>query len=283
MSERPITRRAALGAAALGAGFVPASCAAEPSSRIEAAGPRTPSVLDSPVVDPGRVHRPVELPPPTPPAPKLDRVPAPSKPIAGLPGDRKLLAWTVDDGTNSAVVAAYAAFAAETGTRLTLFATGAYPAWRENAAALAPLVKSGQVQIGNHTWTHPDLRKLSDQGIRDELQRTHDLIGELWNVDARPFFRPPFGFYDSRVLSVAAGAGYTAPTMWYGSLADSGYNPEDQIVALARQWFLPERVVIGHLNFVPVTRVLPQLAQIIADRGLTTVTLNDVFSSGFHP
>lgn len=275
MGENPITRRAALGAAAVSAGLLLAACAPEPKAPSASPTPEpTPP-------EPLNMHR--RLDPPAHPAPQLDRVPAPADVITGLPGDRNLLAWTVDDGTDSAVVAAYAAFAAATGTRLTLFATGVYPAWRENADALRPLVQSGQVQIGNHTWTHPDLRSLSDQGIRDELQRTHDLIGELWNVDARPFFRPPYGYYNSRVLGVAAGMGYITPTMWYGSLADSGYNPEDKIIALANQWFLPEHIVIGHLNFQPVTHVFPQLSQIIADRGLTTVTLNDVFSSPQHP
>ena len=42
-------------------------------------------------------------------------------------------------------------------------------------------------------------------------------------------------------------------------------------------------IVIGHLNHAPVTHVFDALAQVIADRGLTTVTLNDVFTSAAHP
>jgi peptidoglycan-N-acetylglucosamine deacetylase len=216
-------------------------------------------------------------------APDVERVPAPHEPLSGLPGDANLLAWTVDDGTSAAVVGAYAAFAAETGTRLTLFVTGSYSSWDENAEALRPLVDSGQVQLANHTWSHPDLTELPDQGIIDELQRTHDFIGERFDVDARPFFRPPFGYYDDRVLAVAAGMGYTTPTLWYGSLADSGLISEQQIVELATEWFLPGHIVIGHLNFEPVTHVFPELHAIIRERDLTTVTLNDVFSSESHP
>lgn len=215
--------------------------------------------------------------------PQLARVPAPHSAITGLPGDGSLLAWTADDGTSSAVVGAYAAFAARTGLRFTLFATGTYGAWREQQAALAPLVASGQVQLANHTWSHPDLTSLSDQGIRDELQRTHDLLGELYSVDARPFYRPPFGYYDDRVIRVAAEIGYTTPTLWYGSLSDSGLVSEQLIVDLAHQWFLPQHIVIGNLNFEPVTHVFPQLHEVIRQRELTTVTLNDVFTSAFHP
>ncbi len=220
---------------------------------------------------------------PAPLAPLVERFPVPNEPISGLPTDAPLLAWTADDGTSSEVIAAYAAFAAATGTRLTFFVTGTYPSWAENAEVLRPLVDAGQVQLANHTWSHPDLTSLSDQDIVDELQRTHDDIGERFGVDARPFYRPPFGYYDDRVMAVASGIGYTTPTLWWGSLADSGLVSEQRIVELATEWFQPGHIVIGHLNFDPVTRVFAELHAIIRERRLTTVTLNDVFSSDQHP
>lgn len=280
MSERvpaTVTRRMLLASAVLSAGGLATACAS-PALGV----PQATSPAASPTPEP-TIRPPLPRPTPTWTAPVLVKHPAPTSSFTGLPGEGNLLAWTVDDGTDPAVIAAYAAFAAATGTRLTLFATGSYPAWRENAEALRPLVASGQVQMANHTWTHPDLRGLSDVGIRDELQRTHDLIGELFGVDARPFYRPPFGYYNDRVMHVAAEIGYTATTMWYGSIADSSLIPEAEIVRLAHEWFLPQHIVIGHLNHAPVTHVFGDLAQVIADRGLTTVTLNDVFSSTVHP
>lgn len=288
---RPITRRTALGVSAVGLGVLLTACGSPPETDPSELLDREPAAGPDGAGDPAPeqpVPEPVPVPDPEPEAPVsqapgLERVPAPYGAFYGLPGEGNLLAWTVDDGADSSVVAAYAAFAAATGTRLTLFATGSYPAWAENAEALRPLVASGQVQIGNHTWSHPNLTALPDQGIIDELQSTHDLIGELYGVDARPYFRPPYGYFDDRVLAVAASIGYTAPTMWYGSLSDSGLIAPEQIVALAQQWFLPQHIVIGHLNFPPVTQVFDQLSQVIAERGLTTVTLNDVFTSDFHP
>lgn len=285
-NDRAVTRRAAMGiAAGLASGSalaLLASCAAPtpPPAPSSASPPPPPPPPGRPQPTAPIAPIAVETPPQ---APVLARIPAPSEAITALPGDGQLLAWTVDDGASSAVVAAYAAFAAETGTRLTLFATGTYDAWRENQPALQPLVSSGQVQLANHTWSHPDLTELSDAGIRDELQRTHDLLGELYGVDARPFYRPPYGYSDDRVIDVAASIGYTTPTLWYGSLSDSGLISESLIVELATQWFLPQHIVIGHLNFDPVTRVFPQLHALIEERGLTTVTLNDVFSSEWHP
>lgn len=273
-----ITRRSAL--AALGLSLALAGCAAvAPVPR-----PAPPTVTVTPAPTPRPL--PGGMPPPVPlrqPAPALVRVPVPGGTLSGLPGEGALLAWTVDDGSNSDVVAAYIRFAAETGIRLTFFVTGCYEAWRANAEALRPLVASGQIQLGNHTWSHPDLSTLSDADVTAELSRNHDFIADTFGTDARPYFRPPFGVHDDRVDALAADLGYTVPTTWYGSLSDSGPITDQQVVDFATTWFLPQHIVIGHLNFDPVTRVFPRLRGLVHDRGLTTVTLNDVFTSAAHP
>jgi peptidoglycan-N-acetylglucosamine deacetylase len=275
------SRRAMLTFGAAAAVAALAGCRAEP------APPPTPTVRPRPEVMPSSAAVEVPEPPvpaqPAQPAPGLTKVPAPHGTIDSLPGEGSLLAWTVDDGTSAEVISAYAAFAATTGIRLTMFVTGMYSAWDENVDALAPLIASGQVQLANHTWSHADLTSLDDASVFDELQRNHDFIAETFGVDARPFYRPPFGFHDDRVDGIAADLGYTVPTLWYGSLSDSGEIPAPLIVDFAREWFQPQHIVIGHLNFIPVTTVFDELRAIIDERGLTTVTLNDVFSSDYHP
>ena len=77
---------------------------------------------------------------------------------------------------------------------------------------------------------------------------------------------------------MAADLGYTVPTLWYGSLSDSSLITEGYILQMANQYFTPQAIVIGHLNYLPVTHVYPQLVEIIRNRNLRTVTLNDVFT-----
>lgn len=194
-----------------------------------------------------------------------------------LPGSGDLLAWTVDDGADTDVVRLYTQFAKDTGVRLTYFVTGQYRSWTENAALLRPLVESGQIQLGNHTWTHPDLTRLSPSQIADELSRTDAFLRNTYGVAASPYFRPPYGHLNAVADAVAADLGYRNPTLWSGDLHDSALLSEGQIVTLAYQSFVPENIVIGHLNHPPVTRVYGQLVDIIRARGLRTVTLNDVF------
>jgi peptidoglycan-N-acetylglucosamine deacetylase len=225
--------------------------------------------------------RPYPPPPPPPPpsfsAPTLERQWSPGGEISGLPGEGNLVALTVDDGGSSEVIAAYAQWCAETGMRVTFFINGSLPGWTEHAGLLAPLIANGQVQIANHTWTHSDLLTLDDAAIQQDLMLNDDFIRNTFGVEAKPYFRPPFGRHDARVDAAAAAIGYTVPVLWYGSLSDSGEIPAEVLLQYAREWLLPQHIVIGHANYSPVTTVFPQLAQIIAERGLQPVTLDDVW------
>ena len=178
---------------------------------------------------------------------------------------------------NSEVVRQYTQLAKDTGIRLTYFVNGIYDSWRDNAALLRPLVESGQIQLGNHTWSHPDLTTLSRTRSPISCSATTASCGNTYGVDATPYFRPPYGNHNAAVDAVAADLGYRTPTLWSGSLADSSVVTEDYIVKMADQYFIQQNIVIGHLNHPPVTHTYPALLDIIRSRNLRTVTLNDVF------
>ncbi|MEO6533876.1 MAG: polysaccharide deacetylase family protein [Pseudolysinimonas sp.] len=210
--------------------------------------------------------------------PQLTKVALPGATLYGLPGPGNLMALTVDDGVSSEVVAAYTELSRRTGMRLTFFVTKRFSSWAENAPAMRPLVESGQLQLGNHTVSHPDLTKLSTGAIQAELRGCGEFISSTFGVDAAPYFRPPYGYLDAHVREAARAIGYTQPVMWYGSLSDSGLITEAQVVQFAQTWFLAQHIVIGHANFDPVTHVFDQLMQLIRDRALQPVTLDDVFT-----
>lgn len=243
--------------------------------RRPSAFPSTPDLVARPV--------PSRAPPPAPasvrfPVPGITPVPIPHGTLSALPGPGNALALTVDDGVNSEVVRRYTEFAALTGMRLTFFINGSRSSWTDNAKALRPLVDSGQVQIGNHTWSHPDLTKLSTADVKAELLRNHDFIQSVYGVDARPYYRPPFGFHSPRVDAAAADLGYATPVLWYGSLSDSGLITPQQLCGFADRWILPQHIVIGHANYLPVTECFDYLTNLIRSRKLQPVTLNDYFA-----
>lgn len=211
-------------------------------------------------------------------APQITKIPIPFGSISAFRNMPGVFALTVDDGISSEVVRAYTQFAADTGMRLTFFVTAQYSSWSDNIPLLRPLVESGQIQLANHTWSHPSLTKSSDSLIRSELGRTHEFLTANYGIDASPYFRPPFGNHDARVDAVAASQGYTSPVLWYGSLSDAGRISPEQLRGFADKWIGDQRIVIGHANFPAVIECLDYIAQLILERKLQPVTLNDVFA-----
>lgn len=238
---------------------------------------------------PATVATPASSPPASPsaaaPPPRFGPPPAdtvrtaiPARAITRLPGPGHNLALTVDDGASADVVGAYARFARDTGARITFFVTGGFEGWTAHRDLLRPLVESGQVQLGNHTWSHPSLTSLSGRGVARELQKTKDFLLQNFGVDGTPYYRPPFGYHNAAVDAVAADLGYTVPTLWYGSLSDSGLITEQYLLECARKYMREQAIVIGHANHAPVTHVFGQLAEIIRSRKLQLVTLDDVLA-----
>ena len=211
------------------------------------------------------------------PAPNVTKIKLPGGTITSLQGHKPMMALTVDDGISSAVVREYAHFCKQTGMRMTFFVTASYASWTDNIRLLRPLVESGQIQLGNHTWSHPDLKKQADAKIADELNRTQQFITNTYGVDARPFFRPPYGNHDSRVDKVAAGLGYSTPVMWDGTLSDSALIPAPTLKTFAQKYIQPERIVLGHANAPTVIDCLEYIQELIVTRKITPVTLNDLY------
>ena len=253
------------------------------------AGPSTPSTTQA---LPSATAPPSQPPSPTPslsplhlqdgPPPLPAPTPADSL-ITGLPENvGNVVAITVDDGIDSSVVDAYLDFAKDSGVRLTFFVTGIYPSWTDNRDKMMPLVESGQVQLANHTWTHPDLTTLSEGAIIDELTQCENLLRNTYGVTGVPFIRPPYGNRSSFTDSVCAKAGYTTTALWYGSFGDSGLLTQDVLLGEAQKWLLAQHIVIGHANFPTVTQLYGQIIDILRQRSLLTATLDDVYFGPGH-
>jgi peptidoglycan/xylan/chitin deacetylase (PgdA/CDA1 family) len=175
------------------------------------------------------------------------------------------------------VVAAFATFAAGSGTRLTFFPNGCYRSWEENAVALRPLVESGQVALGNHTRSDHDLTTLDDRAVAEETGRNRDFLRSVFGVRDSPFFRPPYGAHDEGIDRIAADQGHPTVVMWDGTLEDSRVLTAAELVDAARRWFAAQRIIVGHANHATVTTVYGDPPALIAERGLWTFTLAAVW------
>jgi peptidoglycan/xylan/chitin deacetylase (PgdA/CDA1 family) len=120
------------------------------------------------------------------------------------------VALTFDDGP-SPWTAPILDLLAEHGAHATFFVVGEHVQTRPEIVGRA--LAEGH-EIGNHTWSHPVLTQCDDERVRDELQRTNELLTELLGAPPARFRAPHFD-RDERVDAIAAGLGlaHTAATV----------------------------------------------------------------------
>jgi peptidoglycan-N-acetylglucosamine deacetylase len=245
------SRRAFLGMLALGAALTACGGAARPG---DAAAPALPPV---PAAHPGS-----------------------AKVVFSGPAGGGHIALTVDDGTCADCVTGYVEFARRTNTHLTFSPNGTYAReWEPHAGVLAPLVAAGQVQIMNHTFTHPRLTTLPDAHVRAELERNEQWVQRVFGITTRPYYRPPFGFHDPRVDGLAAELGWTRCVLWNGSYSDSETVTPEFFLQQARRYLKAGTIMLGHANHPTVLGMFDQITALLADRNLHPVTLDEMFGT----
>lgn len=148
------------------------------------------------------------------------------------------------------------------GSRLDLFPTGA------RAAAETGV-------LGNHTWSHPNLRGLSTAQARRELVETQRAAGRVAGSAPR-LFRPPFDIADPRHELLARSLNLL-DVRWSVDSGDSkpGATPA-AVVRTVRAGIRPGAIVLLH-DFHPWTpAVVRRILRIAHRRGLRAVTIPEL-------
>jgi peptidoglycan/xylan/chitin deacetylase (PgdA/CDA1 family) len=96
---------------------------------------------------------------------------------------------TFDDGPSATLTPKLLDILAAHHIKATFFVLGEMVA--EHPEILARAAREGH-EIASHSWSHPNLAKMSQESVRSQLQRTDDVIKNA--IGSRPtLFRPPYG------------------------------------------------------------------------------------------
>jgi peptidoglycan-N-acetylglucosamine deacetylase len=165
----------------------------------------------------------------------------------------------------------------------TLFVGGGWA--EEEPAQLRALARDPLFEIGNHTFTHPHLTRVSDAAIREELLRTQAVIAaETGRVPT--LFRPPYGEYDARVLRVAASLGLRTVEYDLPSGDPDAHATKDALVGWVLREARPGSIVVMHMNHprFHTAEALPEIVAGLRARGFELVTVGELLrSSELHP
>ena len=84
--------------------------------------------------------------------------------------------------------------------------------WVKNNPGMAKMIADAGHEIGNHSFTHPNMKQLSAPKINEEIRRTNEVIEAVTGVKTK-WFAPPSGYYKDEVVEIAS-AHNLGTVMW---------------------------------------------------------------------
>jgi peptidoglycan/xylan/chitin deacetylase (PgdA/CDA1 family) len=197
------------------------------------------------------------------------------------PTAKPWVALTLDAGADSAPVPAMLKTLREHNVKITFFLTGKWI--QDNPELTRQIVAEGH-EIANHTFAHPDLRNLSDAAIHKELDDTETLLEQTAGASSRPFFRPPYGAYNERVLRLVVSEGYL-PIYWTFDSLDSVGEPKtpeflfERITSHLSPDELSGAIILAHCGSQPTADALPKILDRFAEMGFEVKKLSELLGA----
>ena len=192
--------------------------------------------------------------------------------------NRPAVALTLDAGASSEPTAQMLATLATYDVRITFFLTGD---WIQRNPDLTRQIVAAGHEIANHSVTHPDFRDLDDAQIAAELDGMADILYQTTGTRPAPYFRPPYGAYDERVLRAVAARGYI-PIFWTLDSLDSVGEPKSAqfIVERLTTTLNAEKrngaILLAHCGSQSTADALPDILEYFAQQNIVVTTLSQI-------
>ncbi len=135
-------------------------------------------------------------------------------------------------------------------------------------------------EVGNHTWSHVLMTRLSSPAVAAEIRRGARTIRETTGRNPRPLFRFPYGDRDARTIAIANRLGYVSIRWsvdtwgWMGV----GRQSVSGVVRRVADGLQPGAIVLLHIGAARDgstldARALPAVIDTVRRRGYTFTTL----------
>jgi peptidoglycan/xylan/chitin deacetylase (PgdA/CDA1 family) len=252
-----------------------------PTATATPSRPSSPRPSPTPTITVRPTTRPTATPRPT---PRPTVTPASSRLVTHGPRTSHAVAVTFDMGGRVGDARAIVGWLIDHDVPASIFMTGAMAdtpntdAGRQVLAAID--AHPGLLTLGNHSYTHRDVRSLSAAAIAEELARTEAAFARWCSQDPRPFFRPPYGGQDADALAAIGAAGYGSTVTWdidtidWRPIDNDPPGPTaDQIVANVLDRARGGSIVAMHLGGYETLDALPRVVSGLRAAGFELVTL----------
>jgi peptidoglycan/xylan/chitin deacetylase (PgdA/CDA1 family) len=186
---------------------------------------------------------------------------------------KRRVALTFDAGASAEPLPRILAALRQANLRSTFFLTGDWA--QANPDAVRAILAGGH-EVFNHSLTHPNFTTISDAEIVSELEATEQIVQKLTGRSTKPYFRPPYGARDKRVLAAAWSAGYRS-VYWTIDSGDWRENATtDGVVSKILGNASNGAIFIEHVGSPQTAEGLPRIIAGLRERGYEIVPLSVV-------
>ncbi|MET9701178.1 polysaccharide deacetylase family protein [Streptomyces sp. NPDC006529] len=164
--------------------------------------------------------------------------------LSGAPGDLAVgsrMVLTFDDGPDPRYTPAILDTLARYGVRAMFFVCGEMAT--DNRDLIRRMADEGHV-IGNHTWTHPLIPKLTRPDLASEIGRTSEVVQQATG-EAPRWFRAPYGAWNRAAFEIGAELGME-PMAWTVDSLDWTEPGTTTIVSRVLKGAAPGVIVLSH-------------------------------------
>lgn len=243
----------------------------------QSAGPAAespPPAVVSNLAEPAEQAPPHEEPPvpPEEPVKPLPEVPVGEPSRFVVNGDRscKAVALTYDAGSGADGAAAILDMLQKHELKTTFFLTGK---WVEKFPDLARRIADEGHEIGNHTYSHPDLTKIPDDEVLTQLKDGEEAILQATGKDPRPLFREPYGAFNEHERKLVRQSGYSYSIYWDVDTLDWQFPGVDTLVSRIMK-AQGGAVVLMHMNVADTAVASDQAITMLKEKGYELVTVS---------
>ena len=118
---------------------------------------------------------------------------------SGLDKSKPMIALTFDDGPDDKGTDELLEVLKENGARATFFVVGKQA---EKHPKLLEKMVNYDCEIGNHTYSHPNLNSLNERSLNDEIEKTNKIIEQATGGYRASLMRPPGNNCNKRVKNM---------------------------------------------------------------------------------
>jgi peptidoglycan/xylan/chitin deacetylase (PgdA/CDA1 family) len=157
--------------------------------------------------------------------------------------------------------------------KATFFLTGK---WVVKYPSLAKRIAEEGHDIGNHSYSHPDAVKTTAAAFKQDIIKAEEAIKKATGKSPQPYFRFPFGSYNSAALKTAGEAGYPYSIQWSLDTIDWKQPSAEVIISRIKTGASNGDIILMHIGGINTPEAVDQVIPWLRSQGYQLVPLSEL-------